>query len=285
MPFARTTLLLIAAAVLLGMLLWPRSGDDSFDRILDADSIRIGYAIEPPYAFVDGDGEVMGESPEVARRILSRLGIERISWYQMQFDELIPALQTGRIDVIAAGLFVTPARAERVLFSRKTFRAAPALLVPDTNPHGLASLLDLQRHPELKIAVLEGAVEESLLVDLHVSPSRLIRVPDARTGYAAVGSGLADAMLLSAPSLRWCIRHGTCPHAALIQMSERSSEARCYGRGAFAFRRSDSGLAEAWNEAARTYLGSTEHLDLLSGLGFGPAESPATIDTEPDCDD
>ena len=128
--------LALAGAAILLFGLGPEP-DDTLARIRADGMIRIGYAVEPPYAFVTPKGEVTGESPEVAKTLVARLGIERIAWSQMAFSELIPALQTGRIDVIAAGLFVSEERAQQIRFSRLTFRVRPALLVAKGNPYGL----------------------------------------------------------------------------------------------------------------------------------------------------
>ena len=98
--------------------------------------IRIGYAVEAPYAFLTPDGELTGESPEVAKRITSRLGIPRITWRQVEFASLIDELDAGRIDMIASGMFVTEERARRVAFSIPTFHTHQALLVRAGNPGG-----------------------------------------------------------------------------------------------------------------------------------------------------
>ena len=276
------TLLVIAAAPLVATLILTRSDQDSLARILETGRIDIGYAIEPPYAFVSADGEVTGESPEVARHILSRLGIEDIRWHQMEFQDLIPALQARRIHVIAAGLFVTESRARQVLFSDTTFQVAPALLVAKNNDVAPRSYRELGEHPDLKVAVLAGSVEEQLLAEIPVAPSRQLRVPDAQTGYASVVSGLADAMLLSAPSLRWCIKQDICPNSTMIRATapDQVSKNLDYGRGAFAFRLSDQRLVDTWNRAASQYLGSPEHRALLISLGFLVSEAPSSPDKE-----
>jgi polar amino acid transport system substrate-binding protein len=52
--------------------------DDTLTCVRRTGTLRIGYAVEAPYAFLGTNGEVTGESPEVARRIASRLGATRI---------------------------------------------------------------------------------------------------------------------------------------------------------------------------------------------------------------
>ena len=83
-------------------------------------SLRVGFAVEAPYAYVDAQGQVTGEAPEIFRLMAQRLGIERIDWIRMDFASLLPELQLGRIDAIAAGMFVTPERQRLAAFTRPT---------------------------------------------------------------------------------------------------------------------------------------------------------------------
>lgn len=270
-------LLVSAGATLLFVILGPE--DDSLARARADGVIRIGYAVEPPYAFVAPDGEVTGESPEVAKTLVTRLGIERIAWSQMAFSELIPALQRGRIDVIAAGLFVNEERARQVRFSRPTFRVRPALLVAKGNPHGLRACEDLLGQPELRVAVLAGSVEQVLLLRVGLADDRLVQVPDALTGYKAVESGLVDVLALSSPTLRWRLEQAPLAGTELVQVPDQPTTlvGIDYGIGAFAFRLTDQRLAQAWDEAARDYIGGTEHQALLRRFGFSPAEVPPPV--------
>ena len=52
------------------------------------------------------------------------------------------------------------------------------------------------------------------------------------------------------------------------------------GQAAFAFRREDQQLRQAWNKALGSYLGSKEHCALLRQFGMGEQEVPA-IATKP----
>ena len=54
--------------------------------------LRVGFAIEPPFAFVDAAGEVRGEAPSVMRYAAAALEIDSLQWFPLQFDNLMPAL-------------------------------------------------------------------------------------------------------------------------------------------------------------------------------------------------
>lgn len=244
--------------------------DGSFERALGADGLRIGYAQEPPYAFSDDTGIVTGESPAIATHVALELGVRRIEWVQTSFDALIPDLQSGRIDLIASGMFVTAERSRIVNFSLPTFQVRPSLLVRGDSRRELHSLRDIVRQPDVRIAVLSGAVEGPRLLEGGVAGSQLVAVPDAVAGVAAVHSRLADGLALSAPSLRWIAEHD--PTGQLVVSSPFEWRECEPGFGAFAFRQSDVRLLHAWNLVLTRFLGSAAHRRLVADWGFGKDE-------------
>lgn len=266
----------ISAAALFGF------GDHSRDRVTRASTIRIGYAVEAPFAFIDPGGRVTGESPELARAIAERMGIATITWVQTDFDQLIADLNTDRFDVIAAGMFITPARARLVAFSQPTFHVAQGLLVRAGNPLGISSYAQVADMPDVRIAVISGALEESLLLRSGVAPGQLVYVPDALTGRVAVESGLADGLALSAPTLRWMIASDQGLRLELADPFVQPAPALASraGYGAFAFRQADRQLREAWDKAMGPLIGSPEHLKIIEPFGFSAASLPGGVSTE-----
>ena len=273
-----TALTIVALAALFAATWRERSGDASFRRLRDADTIRIGYAVEPPFAYLKEDGTVSGESPEVAKRVLARLGLHHIVWVQTSFDALIPGLESRRFDVVAAGLFITPERAARVTFSEPTFHVRPALLVRKDNPRHLASYRDAVADKHIRIALLDGAVEEELMRSLGCTEPSLIVVPDALTGRVAVASGTADALALSSPSVRWVATHeaSSVTDAVLAAPPRMSASMQQTGYRSSAFHSADRSPLAAWNGALRGWTGSPEHYAILERFGFDRSELPGS---------
>lgn len=233
------------------------------------DTLRIGYAVEAPYAFVRDDGEVSGEGPEIARVVAARLGVKRLEWRQVDFSSLIQELRDGSIDVIAAGMFVTPERARVVAFSRPTFRTSHGLLVRRGNPSRIESHADLGRGGR-RVAVLAGSVEESYYREiLGVEGRSLIVVPDAKSGIRAVQEGVADGLALSTSSLRWAVAQMKEPKVELIYPEAEGDSPGLSSEGAFAFRIGERRLREAWDAELGRFLGSAEHQALVRPFGFG----------------
>ncbi len=277
---------LIKGAVWCGILVglaiayaWmPGCADDSLSRHQAGQPFRIGYAIEPPYAFLTPEGEVTGEAPEIAKRIASRLGFLNVTWRNFEFSSLIGKLEAGHIDMIAAGMYATPMRARRAAFSEATFQVRSGLLVAAGNPKRLHGTRQVAEETDVRLAVLSGSVEETLYRSLGVPANRLVVVPDALTGCSAVKSGLADALALSSPSVFWMAKtrgeHPGQVEAAHPYEALANEELGC---GAFAFRKEDRALLQAWNQALREFLGSDEHAALVASFGFAPNDLPHCV--------
>lgn len=247
---------------------------DTADRLRRGLPLRAGYAIEAPFAYLDERGQVTGEAPEILKHALRDAGIDGIEWLHADFGDLIHDLEAGRIDVIAAGLFVTPDRAARVVFTRPTAIVRTGLLVPADNPRRLTTLAGIAADPEARLAVIEGAVEARQAAAAGVPEQRIGAYPDATSAVAAVQSGHAHAFALSAVSLRRILAgidgHGlavvTAPATATVTGEGDS------GLPALAFRREDRWLRDRIDGALAKFIGSSAHLDLVRPFGFGPDE-------------
>lgn len=276
---ARWAFLGLLTAVLL-MAGWSigRRGDTSLATVQAANVVRIGYAVEPPYALIGPGATVSGEAPEIARRIAARLGIARIDWRLMDFGELIERLELGEIDVIAAGMFITPERKQRVAFSIPTFQVRDGLLVRRGNPQRLHAVSELKGNPAIRIAVLRGSFEETNLRQAGLPPAQLIAVPDARSARAMVAAGRADGLMLSQPSVRWMADQDSSGRFEAVAGFESDGQSHL---GAFAFRREDVGLREAWNRELRRLIGSAEHRALAATFKLEEAELPVPATPRP----
>lgn len=277
-----------AIAFVPSLLQAPPWREDALERARQTGVLRVGYAIEAPFAFLTSQTNVTGESPELARIISRRLGIPTIEWRLTEFGSLLPGLEARRFDVVAAGLFITPRRARRVAFSHPTFRVGSALLVRQPTNSARPQprdYLDLIRDPQTRVAVLSRSVEEEHLASLGMPRNRLVRVPDADTGKALVQAGKVTALALSAPTIRWMAAQPSQPRLEAIPIQPDSPTTPTHppqGVGAFAFRTEDRLLREAWDRELTNFLGTDEHLNLIRTFGFTPSELPPPVDTRAD---
>jgi len=95
----------------------------------EGELLKVGVsATREPFSFVDESGSVTGHDGELARRIGAALG-RPIEFVDMKFMALIPALQSGKVDVIITGMTATPERAKQVAFTRPYFANRQVMIV------------------------------------------------------------------------------------------------------------------------------------------------------------
>ena len=83
----------------------------------------------PPYEYYEGD-EVVGIDAEIAAAIAEELGME-LKIEDMAFDSIIPAVTSGKADMGAAGMTVTPDREENVNFTDTYAHATQVIIVKE----------------------------------------------------------------------------------------------------------------------------------------------------------
>ena len=263
------------AATAIGSGRGPRSDGDVAG--LYPAGLRIGYAVEAPYAFVDEAGRVTGESPELARVVARRLGVTT-TFVQADFGELIDLLESGQIDVVAAGMFITPERARRARFSVPTLQITGAALVRRGNPQGFRALGDVAA-AGATVVVIEASVEADMARRAGISREHTLAVPDAAAARRVLLKDAADLLLLSEPTVRWmATREGADAFDVITFTPAPAADEP--DSVAFAFRPSDRDLAAAWNGVLMSVVGTREHLSLIEPFGFTRRSLPAHAATE-----
>lgn len=91
--------------------------------------LKVGVcATREPISFIDKDGRVTGHDSELARIISVKLN-RPIEFVNMKFMELIPALQSGKIDIILSGMTANEKRLQSVDFTQPYLDSAQVMLV------------------------------------------------------------------------------------------------------------------------------------------------------------
>ncbi|MEZ5906134.1 MAG: transporter substrate-binding domain-containing protein, partial [Geminicoccaceae bacterium] len=97
-------------------------------EIAERGLLRVGTSLNLPWAMRDTREELIGFEIDNAGRLATDLGVA-LDIVELPFDGLLEALENGTVDVVAAGLSVTPERARRVAFSTAYMTADVAVIV------------------------------------------------------------------------------------------------------------------------------------------------------------
>ncbi len=87
-------------------------------------------AVTEPFSFVDGSRNVVGFDIELATYVAQKLDMT-LEVVNMDFGAMIPALISGKVDMIAACITITEERAKSVLFSEPYYTGGIAALVSE----------------------------------------------------------------------------------------------------------------------------------------------------------
>lgn len=152
-------------------------------------------AYEPMYW--NNGGTLTGFDVDSIRAIGEHLGLE-VSFSEMAFDGLLPALISGRCDVLRSGLYVNEERAAKA-DAIAYLKTGPALIVAAGNPLGLESTEDLSG---VRIAVQAASANEKILrgvsEELEASGKPGIELsvyPELPETIAALTNGRVDATM------------------------------------------------------------------------------------------
>lgn len=279
-------------------------GDDTLARIKSEGVVRLGHANERPFAYEadgggasegDGGGELIGAMPAVHREVFNRIvgGEIEVQGVSSLFRDLLQGLNSGRYDVIAAGMFIGSARCDQAAFSAPVYCAQSALLVRNGNPAGLSDYASVAA-AGATIAVLGGAAEQGYATAAGIPDDRITVVGSQREGVELVAEEKVDAFTLTSVSLRALLDSlraqeapaerppGASPSPSeLAQMVELLDPfapvvdgKTQLGCGGAAFRKTDSSLLEAFNGELEVLRREGRVLKLTEPYGFTEAEMP-----------
>ena len=187
------TLTILALAVLAGCS--DRSAQNVDPRIADASRpiILVTRTTEPPYAYRDDSGAIVGTDIDLARKIAAKMGRE-LKVESVDFADILPRLKAGTADLGIATITITEARRRDVDFSEPYFTAGTCFMYKKGGKKPRMSQI-----ASLRIGVENDTVEELYLCLHGGDPKRFVGLAEA---VAALEKGEIDAVFFDAPPLK-----------------------------------------------------------------------------------
>jgi len=174
--------------------------------------LKIGVsATREPLSFVDKDGRVTGHDGELARLISIRLN-RPIEFLNMKFMALIPALQSGKVDMIISGMTATEERKKAVNFTQPYFANAQVMLVrkssaaSSNSQSGTTKLSSADDLKDKRIGVLLGSVHDTYATKQYPQAT-ILQYKSPPDLVLAVKSGKVDAAFYTHETLLEVLRH------------------------------------------------------------------------------
>lgn len=164
-----------------------------------AETITMGSSIDfAPYEYYDdATGEITGIDVEIAQAVAEKLGYD-LEIVDIQFDAIIAAVVSGKVDFGMSGFTVTEERKKSVDFSSTYTTAVQSIIVPEDS--GITSVDDLYNaENSFAIGVQIGTTGDLYITDdvesngLKHTVERYNKAPDA---IVALSAGKIDCVII-----------------------------------------------------------------------------------------
>ena len=147
---------LLRCCAVLALLLAGATQADVLDDVLERGTLRVGVSPFAPWTIEDESGALTGFEIDVGNKIAQDMGV-KAEFRNYKWEDIIPALVRGEIDIIAAGMAITPGRALKVSFSQGYSDAGISLATNTPMTRQIANLKQLN-NDSIVIAVVKDTV-------------------------------------------------------------------------------------------------------------------------------
>ncbi|WP_226002885.1 ABC transporter substrate-binding protein/permease [Paenibacillus sp. BJ-4] len=115
----------------------------------------------PPYEFhkvINGKDTIVGFDVDIAKEIAKDLGAELVI-EDMSFDSLLPALQSGRVDLVLSGMTPTDERRKSIDFSDVYYHSKQVIMVRPEDKDKYQTMAALKGE---KLGAQKGSIQEEI---------------------------------------------------------------------------------------------------------------------------
>ena len=166
------------------------------EQVLKRGTLRVGMSTFVPWAMQDKTGKLIGFEIDVATRVAKDMGV-KVEFVQTKWAGIIPALLTGKFDVIIGGMGITPQRNLKINFTQPYDVTGMSIVANKELAGSFKSLEDFNR-PNVVIAVRLGGTPVAA-AEKFMPKAQLRKFDDESQAIQELLNGRAYAVVASAP--------------------------------------------------------------------------------------
>ena len=167
------------------------------DRILAKKELVVGTAASmPPLNMTTKDGQIVGLEMDLARYFAEGMGV-KLTLKPMNFNDLLPALEAGQVDMILSSMTITPGRNLKVAFLGPYFVSGKSILTKKANVGSVDEIAKMN-NPEKVLVALKGSTSQ-MFVEKLMPKAKLVLADDYGQAVAMVRNDKAVAMVADYP--------------------------------------------------------------------------------------
>jgi polar amino acid transport system substrate-binding protein len=186
---SRRNAMLGAAALLTGIALAQPAAAVTPEEIKARGKLIVGIQGDnPPWGFVTSAGKQDGFDADMGALYAKELGVE-VEFVPLEVNNRIPALTSGRVDVLFATMAMLPDRAKAVQFSQPYNANAIVLIGPKNK-----SIKTNDDMANMTISVAKGAAQDTQVTKNAPASATIRRFDGDAASVQALVSGQAEAL-------------------------------------------------------------------------------------------
>lgn len=201
--------ILLVLAMMLGFAgCGNEQGTNANNNAADENVLRVGMECNyAPYNWSQADDKngavpianvdnmyTNGYDVQVAQKIADAMG-KKLEIYSYEWDSLIPGVQSGKLDMIIAGMSPTAERREKIDFSDNYFTSNLVIVKKKDKLNDVKSIADLK---DKKIAAQSGTFHLAALSSQ--TEAKVSELSDFSTMFIALGAGTIDGYVAEEPT-------------------------------------------------------------------------------------
>src|SRR5262245_62405535 len=164
--------------------------------------IRVGTSPDsPPVSFIQ-NGRITGIEPDFAQALADQLR-RPVQLVPMRWDELVPALLRGNIDIIMSGMTVTRARQVRVAFG-DPYLESGLVAVVRRDSVGKYATLDAMRQASANVGIRTNSTAELWVRD-NLRFATVVPYPNLEDAARELAQGRIDMFVTDIPIAAWMV--------------------------------------------------------------------------------
>lgn len=171
--------------------------ESTIEQVQKRGILRVGMSTFVPWAMKDKTGKLIGFEIDVATRLAQDMGVT-VEFIPTKWSGIIPALSTGKFDVIIGGMGILPSRNLKVNFSIPYDYTGMSMVAHKKVAAGFNGLQDFNRS-DVVIAARLGST--AVTASKKYLPKAQLRLfDDESQAYQELLNGRVHAVVGSAPT-------------------------------------------------------------------------------------
>ena len=236
--------------------------------------MTVGTSNDAPLSYVDSATKApTGVLTDILTEFLKRQGITAtIDMVTMQFGSLIPAVESGQIQLIGDAMYVRPARAQIIDFTMTTFYNPEGLDVVKGNPKNIHQLADL-------CGKTAGTYLGTTYVDtLNAASAKcasgakitITQYPKIEDVFADLSTGRLDAAVVDASLSGYALVQN--PSLGFELVGDYVPESKATNNCAFGIAKGNQDFLDAFNKTYQAMLDDGTAAQLFTKWGLAPTD-------------